>query len=194
MRKTTTVPGLLACMLTLGALSGCSGDDSGTQITTTTIDEAAFAREQMCESLKSYTDEEDKGEPRLPATNLGEAGPTTTAPPRVDPRLPLLERLEANLTEDVPAEAREALAEMKALRMVPIDDNVAPAVGGPTIDEVLPSLFQYLDPICESVNGRDPSAGTTTTMSLVAPASPTTGAPAATDDTAPDDTAPEATG
>lgn len=161
---TKTVPGLLAVALAVGLASGCSGDDSASDLTTTTIDQVAFEREQMCEALKAYTDQEDQGTPRLPRTELDQAGPTTTAAPRVDPRLAPLERLEANLTDDVPEEARAALAEMRALREVPLDDN-ANNLGGPTVDDVLPPLFEYLDPICKSVNGRDPSAETTTTMS-----------------------------
>jgi hypothetical protein len=161
---TTTVPGLLAVALTLGLASGCSGDDSASDRPTTTIDQVAFEREQMCESLKAYTDQEDQGTPRLAPTQLDQAGPTTTAAPRVDPRLAPLERLEANLTADVPPSARDALAEMKALRSVPLDDSVPPDLQAPTVDVVLPPLFDYLDPICESVNGRDPSAAPTTTI------------------------------
>lgn len=160
---TKTVPGLLTVALTLGLASACSGDDSASQRTTTTIDQVAFQREQMCESLKAYTDQEDQGTPRIAATELDQAGPTTTAAPRTDPRLAYLERLENNLTDDVPADARAALAEMKAVRAVPLDDSVA-NLGGPTVDVLLPPLFAYLDPICESVNGRDPSAPTTTTI------------------------------
>ncbi|MPY94722.1 MAG: hypothetical protein GEV08_17170 [Acidimicrobiia bacterium] len=182
---TTTVPGLLALALALGSLVGCSGDDDAPQITTTTIDEAAFAREQMCESLTAYTDQEDQGEPRLPSTNLDQAGPTTTAAPRVDPRLTLIERLEANLTEDVPADARAALEEMKELRSEPLDDSKAPVADAPTVDVVLPTLFDYLDPICGSVNGRDPSSPTTTTrgpgvIPTTAPTPTTAGAPTTT--------------
>jgi hypothetical protein len=167
---TKTVPGLLACALALGSLAGCSGDDDASGITTTTIDEAAFAHEQMCESLKAYTDEEDQGTPRPPATNLEQAGPSTTAAPQADPRLTALERLEASLTSDVPDEAREALAEMKEIRSQPLDHS-NPTARDTNVNDVLPPLFEYLDPICDSVNGRDPSAPTTTTM---APPSSTT--------------------
>lgn len=179
---TKTVPGLLTVALTLGSASACSGDDSASNLTTTTIDQVAFERELMCESLKAYTDQEDQGTPRLPRTELDQAGPTTTAAPRVDPRLAPLERLEASLTDDVPQEARDALAEMKALREVPLDDS-APTLAGPTIDEVLPPLFSYLDPVCDSVKGRDPSAETTTTVRPGV--APTTAAGGAATTTAP---------
>ncbi len=183
MRKTTFVPGLTLFALAVGALAGCSGGDNDIAVTTTSIDQQALAREQMCEAMQAYADQEDAGQPRAPVTNLDQSGPTTTAAPRTDPRLARLERLEASLTEDVPADARAALAEMKVLRSRPIDDSKAPDPAEPTIDVVLPPLFDALDPICATRNGRDPQSGTTTTLSgraaTTAPATPTT-APATT--------------
>lgn len=146
---------MLAGVLAAAALVGCSGDDSALDdVTTTSFDEAELAQERLCESLASYTDQEDRP-PAAPRTPVGEGGETTTPPTFDDPRLGPLLRFEAALPEDAPDEVHAAVARMRELRSQPLGGtSTTAATPEPSFDEVFAPVFEYLDPMCDTVDGR----------------------------------------